>query len=175
MAIPRTNASLTRSAGAAAAAAERLRRGVERARGEVKTILGWSDAEFLRQLTSASATGSAASRASAAVLPIRFALTRVPEQVRARLALIGNAAHTVHPVAGQGFNLGLRDVAAVVDILVDAQRAGDDIGDLRVLRRYADWRRHDNQVISLFTNGLIRIFPTMFFRSRYCAMPACLP
>ena len=90
-------------------------------------------------------------------------LTRVPEQVRLRLALIGNAAHTVHPVAGQGFNLGLRDVAAIADILTDAQRAGDDIGDLTVLRRYADWRRRDNQVISLFTNGLIRIFSNNIF------------
>ncbi len=83
--------------------------------------------------------------------------------MRPRLALIGNAAHTVHPVAGQGFNLGLRDVAALADILADAQRAGDDIGNLTVLRRYADWRRRDNQVISLFTNGLIRIFSNNIF------------
>jgi 2-octaprenyl-6-methoxyphenol hydroxylase len=54
-------------------------------------------------------------------------------------------------------------VAAVADILADAQRAGDDIGDLTVLRRYADWRRRDNQIISLFTNGLIRIFSNNIF------------
>jgi len=71
MAIPRTNASLTPVAGAAAAAAERLRRGVERARRGGENHPRWSDAEFLASFTSASATGSGASRASAAVLPIR--------------------------------------------------------------------------------------------------------
>jgi 2-octaprenyl-6-methoxyphenol hydroxylase len=130
---------------------------------EVKTILGWSDAEFLRQLQErfGDRLGSFTRLGRRASYPL--ALTRVPEQARPRLALIGNAAHTVHPVAGQGFNLGLRDVAAVADILADAQRAGDDIGDLTVLRRYADWRRRDNQVISLFTNGLIRIFSNNIF------------
>ena len=130
---------------------------------EVKTILGWSDAEFLRQLQErfGDRLGSFTRLGRRASYPL--ALTRVPEQVRPRLALIGNAAHTVHPVAGQGFNLGLRDVAAMADILADAQRAGDDIGDLTILRRYADWRRRDNQVISLFTNGLIRIFSNNIF------------
>jgi len=129
----------------------------------VKTILGWSDAEFLQQLQErfGDRLGSFTRLGRRASYPL--ALTRVPEQVRPRLALIGNAAHTVHPVAGQGFNLGLRDVAAIADILADAQRAGDDIGDLTVLRYYADWRRRDNQVISLFTNGLIRIFSNNIF------------
>ena len=130
---------------------------------EVQTILGWSDAEFLQRLQErfGDRLGTFTRLGRRASYPL--ALTRVPEQVRPRLALIGNAAHTVHPVAGQGFNLGLRDVAALADILADAQRAGDDIGDLTVLRRYADWRRRDNQVISLFTNGLIRIFSNNIF------------
>jgi 2-octaprenyl-6-methoxyphenol hydroxylase len=130
---------------------------------EAKTILGWSDAEFLQQLQErfGDRLGTFTRLGRRASYPL--ALTRVPEQVRPRLALIGNAAHTVHPVAGQGFNLGLRDVAAIADILADAQRAGDDIGDLTVLCRYADWRRRDNQVISLFTNGLIRIFSNNIF------------
>ncbi|MBI3778963.1 MAG: 2-octaprenyl-6-methoxyphenyl hydroxylase [Gammaproteobacteria bacterium] len=130
---------------------------------EAQTILGWSDAEFLQRLQErfGDRLGSFTRLGRRASYPL--ALTRVPEQVRPRLALIGNAAHTVHPVAGQGFNLGLRDVAAMADILADAQRAGNDIGDLAVLRRYADWRRRDNQVISLFTNGLIRIFSNNIF------------
>ena len=130
---------------------------------EVKTILGWSDAEFLSHLQErfGDRLGSFARLGRRASYPL--ALTRVPEQVRPRLALIGNAAHTVHPVAGQGFNLGLRDVAVVADILADAQRSDIDIGDLAVLRRYADWRRRDNQVIALFTNGLIRIFSNNVF------------
>jgi 2-octaprenyl-6-methoxyphenol hydroxylase len=130
---------------------------------EVPGILGWSDAEFLRQLQErfGDRLGRFTRVGQRATYPL--ALTRVPEQVRARLALIGNAAHTVHPVAGQGFNLGLRDVAALAEIIADAQHRGDDIGDLAVLRRYADWRKRDNQVISLFTNGLIRIFSNNIF------------
>jgi 2-octaprenyl-6-methoxyphenol hydroxylase len=130
---------------------------------EVPGILGWSDDEFLRQLQErfGDRLGRFTRVGQRATYPL--ALTRVPEQVRARLALIGNAAHTVHPVAGQGFNLGLRDVAALAEIIADAQHRGVDIGDLAVLRRYADWRKRDNQVISLFTNGLIRIFSNNIF------------
>ena len=87
-----------------------------------------------------------------------LALTHVAEHVRERVALIGNAAHTVHPVAGQGFNLGLRDVATLAQVIVDAARAGQDIGALDVLRRYADWRARDNRTIAGFTHSLIRIF-----------------
>ncbi|MDO8705277.1 MAG: 2-octaprenyl-6-methoxyphenyl hydroxylase [Sulfuricaulis sp.] len=130
---------------------------------EVPTILGWSDAEFLNHLQDrfGDRLGTFTRPGKRAAYPL--ALTRVPEPVRARLALIGNAAHTVHPVAGQGFNLGLRDVAAIAEILTDAVRAGADIGDLTVLRRYADWRHRDNQVTAGFTNGLIRIFSNNAF------------
>lgn len=87
-----------------------------------------------------------------------LALTHVAEHVRERVALVGNAAHTVHPVAGQGFNLGLRDVATLAQIVVEAARAGDDIGSLDVLRRYAEWRARDNRAVAGFTHSLIRIF-----------------
>jgi 2-octaprenyl-6-methoxyphenol hydroxylase len=87
-----------------------------------------------------------------------LARTEVMEHVRPRLALIGNAAHTVHPVAGQGFNLGLRDVATLAQILGEAQRAGEDPGDLTVLQRYAQWRRRDVWATSSFTNGLVSVF-----------------
>jgi len=87
-----------------------------------------------------------------------LARTEVMETIRHRLALIGNAAHTVHPVAGQGFNLGLRDVATLAQVLSEAQRAGQDPGDLAVLQRYAQWRRRDVWATSSFTNGLVRIF-----------------
>ncbi len=91
-----------------------------------------------------------------------LALTRVAEHVRARLALIGNAAHTLHPVAGQGFNLGLRDVAALAQVLVEARRRSDDPGAVDVLRTYADWRRRDNLAVSSFTDGLVRLFSNSF-------------
>ncbi|MEW6331922.1 MAG: 2-octaprenyl-6-methoxyphenyl hydroxylase [Pseudomonadota bacterium] len=130
---------------------------------EVPTILGWSDTQFLNQLQDrfGDRLGTISRPGKRAAYPL--ALTRVPEQVRERLALIGNAAHTVHPVAGQGFNLGLRDVAAIAEILTDAVRAGEDIGGLAVLNRYASWRRRDNQVTAGFTNGLIRIFSNNIF------------
>jgi 2-octaprenyl-6-methoxyphenol hydroxylase len=87
-----------------------------------------------------------------------LAYTGVAEHARPRLVLIGNAAHTVHPVAGQGFNLGLRDVAALAEVLAQAQREGRDPGDLAVLNRYADSRRRDVFAISAFTNSLVRLF-----------------
>jgi 2-octaprenyl-6-methoxyphenol hydroxylase len=68
-------------------------------------------------------------------------LLRARESVRPRMALIGNAIHTLHPVAGQGFNLGLRDVATLAEVIMDAQRNGRDIGGSSVLERYADWRQ----------------------------------
>ena len=80
------------------------------------------------------------------------------EQVRRRLVLIGNAAHTLHPVAGQGFNLGLRDVAVLADVLLDARRQGHDPGNLHVLQAYAEWRRRDQREITVFTDGLVRLF-----------------
>jgi 2-octaprenyl-6-methoxyphenol hydroxylase len=137
---------------------------------EAQTILGWHDTEFLNRLQDrfGDRLGTFTRPGRRAVYPL--ALTRVKEQVRERLALIGNAAHTVHPVAGQGFNLGLRDVAVMAEILTDALRLGEEIGDLTVLRRYADWRVRDNRVTAGFTNGLIRIFsnnafPLTFARS----------
>lgn len=129
---------------------------------KAETILAWSDAEFLRHLQErfGDRLGMFAQLAKRSAYPL--ALTRVSQQVRQRLALIGNAAHTVHPVAGQGFNLGLRDVAAMAEIISDAARAGQDIGDLSVLRRYENWRQRDNRVTSTFTNGLIQIFSNDF-------------
>jgi 2-octaprenyl-6-methoxyphenol hydroxylase len=75
-----------------------------------------------------------------------------------RLALVGDAAHVIHPIAGQGLNLGLRDVAALAEVLVDARRLGLDIGDAQVLRRYERWRRVDNWMLSAVTDGLNRLF-----------------
>jgi 2-octaprenyl-6-methoxyphenol hydroxylase len=75
-----------------------------------------------------------------------------------RLALIGDAAHCCHPVAGQGMNLGIRDAVALAEILVAADRAGEDIGSSSVLKRYANWRKPENWVILAFTDFLDRVF-----------------
>jgi 2-octaprenyl-6-methoxyphenol hydroxylase len=91
-----------------------------------------------------------------AAYPLRLA--RVREMVRPRVALIGNAAHTLHPVAGQGFNLGLRDVAELAEALVDARAAGADPGALPVLERFARRRLPDQERVALVTDGLARLF-----------------
>lgn len=88
--------------------------------------------------------------------PLR--LVQANESVRERLALVGNAVHTLHPVAGQGFNLGARDVAVLAEVLVDAKRAGEDPGLLAVLNRYGDWRQRDHRNVMVFTDALARLF-----------------
>jgi 2-octaprenyl-6-methoxyphenol hydroxylase len=88
----------------------------------------------------------------------RLELVRARESVRTRLALIGNAVHTLHPVAGQGFNLGLRDVAALAEVVTDARRSGADIGSAVVLEQYAHWRQSDQNRAVAFTDGMVRIF-----------------
>ncbi|HEB96457.1 MAG TPA: 2-octaprenyl-6-methoxyphenyl hydroxylase [Sedimenticola thiotaurini] len=85
-------------------------------------------------------------------------LLQAKEHVRPRVALIGNAAHAVHPITGQGFNLGIRDVAVLAEVVSDAFHAGADIGSPQVLERYARWRRRDQQAVALMTDGLVRLF-----------------
>lgn len=85
-------------------------------------------------------------------------LLKAREHARERVAIIGNAAHTLHPIAGQGFNLGIRDVAALAEVIADARRAEQDIGALTVLDRYADWRRWDQRQTIAFTDALTRLF-----------------
>ncbi|HEV2100655.1 MAG TPA: UbiH/UbiF/VisC/COQ6 family ubiquinone biosynthesis hydroxylase [Stellaceae bacterium] len=75
-----------------------------------------------------------------------------------RLALVGEAAHVIHPIAGQGLNLGIRDVAALAEIIIDARRLGLDIGDDALLLRYQQWRRLDALLLAAVTDGLNRLF-----------------
>ena len=75
-----------------------------------------------------------------------------------RLALVGDSAHGIHPIAGQGLNLGLRDVAALTEVLVDGARLGLDFGDAQLMDRYARWRSVDTLLVSLSTDNLNRLF-----------------
>jgi len=128
----------------------------------VETILGWSDDEYLEQLQQRFGDRLGRFERVGKRVAYPLALTRVKDSVSDRIALIGNAAHTVHPVAGQGFNLGLRDVATLAQVIVDSERAGQDFGAIEVLRPYADWRKRDNQRVAAFTDGLVRVFSNDF-------------
>lgn len=75
-----------------------------------------------------------------------------------RLALVGDAAHGIHPIAGQGLNLGFRDVAALVEVLVEGKRLGLDLGDAQLLARYQRWRSVDSLAVSVATDSLTRLF-----------------
>lgn len=88
--------------------------------------------------------------------PLRFHQAR--DYVRPRFALAGDAAHGIHPIAGQGLNLGLRDAAALADVIVGAARLGRDIGALDVLKAYERWRRFDSLVTGLTMDAFNRLF-----------------
>ncbi|MGA1622384.1 MAG: FAD-dependent hydroxylase [Synechocystis sp.] len=78
--------------------------------------------------------------------------------IQPRLALIGDAAHCCHPVGGQGLNLGIRDAAAIAEVILTAHQQGEDLGSLTVLKRYENWRKPENWVILGFTDLLNRFF-----------------
>lgn len=92
----------------------------------------------------------------AVVFPLELKMAR--QFVTARIALAGDAAHRLHPLAGQGQNMGLRDVAALAEVILDAARLGEDIGSLAVLERYQRWRRFDTVQMAMTMEALKRLF-----------------
>lgn len=91
-----------------------------------------------------------------AVFPLRFFETNA--YVESRLALIGDAAHTIHPLAGQGVNLGMSDAASLAEVLIGAKQDRKDIGSLKVLRQYERWRRADNRNMLVTMDAFKRLF-----------------
>jgi 2-octaprenyl-6-methoxyphenol hydroxylase len=88
----------------------------------------------------------------------RLALMQAERYIARRVALVGEAAHVIHPIAGQGLNIGIRDIAALAELIVDQRRRGLDIGDETVLQQYQRWRRPDALLLAAVTDGLNRLF-----------------
>ena len=85
-------------------------------------------------------------------------LSIAEKYVTNNLAVIGDAAHGYHPIAGQGLNAGLRDIAALVDVITSARDRGENFSSLNVLNRYQEWRRFDNQTLGFATDNFNKIF-----------------
>ena len=127
---------------------------------EAERVLALGDAEFLKELQEQFGyrLGLLSKVGKRVAYPLQ--LSKALRLTAERSVLIGNAAHGLHPVAAQGFNLGMRDVAALCDCIADAQNAGSDFdpGDAQLLERYADWRSADQKKLVGFTDGLVKLF-----------------
>jgi 2-polyprenylphenol 6-hydroxylase len=125
---------------------------------EAERLLAAGDAEFVAEL--AAATGGVIGELVACSKRVAFPLQALHalRYATQRIALLGDAAHTVHPLAGQGMNLGLLDAAAIAAVIEDALLAGEDVGDLKVLRRYERQRKGDNLAMLAAFDGLNRLF-----------------
>lgn len=116
------------------------------------------ETEFLSQLQQQFGTRLGAFHSLAPRRAYPLQLSRAHTQTHARSVLIGNAAHALHPIGGQGFNLGLRDIAALAQLLADARRTGSDLGNSALLDQYTAWRADDQQRVVRFTDTLVRVF-----------------
>ena len=125
---------------------------------EAEALLSAEPAAFSRSVTEASdrVLGDAVLASRRAGFPLGLWHSR--EYVRGGLALVGDAAHTIHPLAGQGVNLGFLDVASLVQVLGEAVAEGEEFAGLRVLRRYERWRRSENALVMGICDGLNRLF-----------------
>lgn len=130
---------------------------------EAEALLALDDDRFLSELSErfGSQMGSLELVGQRRLFPTRLMQSR--RYCGQRLALIGEAAHNCHPVGGQGLNLGLRDAAALADVLTTAIARGEDIGSASVLRRYDRWRRWGNLTVLGFTDLLDRLFSSQFW------------
>lgn len=128
------------------------------AREDAERLVALSDVDFLRELEQrfGPQLGKVELAGIRRAYPLRLQIAR--SFTGERLALIGDAAHVVHPIAGQGINLGLRDVAALAETIADAARLGLDIGSVTVLDRYQRWRRFDTMTMGAATDILNRLF-----------------
>ena len=128
--------------------------------GDVDRVLSLDDENFLGELQAAFGyrLGRLSRVGRRAAYPL--SLSKAVRVTSERAVLVGNSAHGLHPVAAQGFNLGMRDVAALCDCIADARSANPsaDLGDHDLLARYAQWRRSDQGKLVHITDGIVRLF-----------------
>ncbi|PAX59729.1 FAD-dependent hydroxylase [Brunnivagina elsteri] len=129
---------------------------------EAKALCELDDEGFLQELSNryGSQMGKLELLGERFVFPVQ--LMQSDKYVLNRLALVGDAAHNCHPVGGQGLNLGIRDVAALAQVIQEAHQAGKDIGNIKVLKKYERWRKFENIIILGFTDILDRVFSNSF-------------
>jgi 2-octaprenylphenol hydroxylase len=125
---------------------------------EAERILAMPEETFLIELQNAfnGALGRLLSTGPRAAFPLR--LQHAKAYVRPRVALVGDAAHTIHPLAGQGVNLGFLDAATLAETVLDGCARNRDVGDYGVLRRYERWRKGDNVAMMSAMDGFKRLF-----------------
>jgi 2-octaprenyl-6-methoxyphenol hydroxylase len=125
---------------------------------EAERIVALADAEFHAELERRFGLqlGEISAVGLRRAFPLKISVAR--EFIAERIALVGDAAHVIHPIAGQGLNMGLKDVAALAEVIADAARLGLDPGSLAVLERYQRWRRFDTMAMGIATDGLNRLF-----------------
>lgn len=130
---------------------------------EAQQLLSVSDADFLAELERRynGDLGKLELVSPRMLFPVKLMQSR--SYIRPRLALVGDAAHCCHPVGGQGLNLGIRDAAALAQVLQAAAQRGEDIGNPRILNRYQRWRQLENLAILGFTDLLDRCFSTQWW------------
>ncbi|MDH5183889.1 MAG: UbiH/UbiF/VisC/COQ6 family ubiquinone biosynthesis hydroxylase [Gammaproteobacteria bacterium] len=125
---------------------------------QAETLTAMGDGEFCQQLSQAldGRLGQVIRVGQRGAFPLK--LQHAEQYVRPRLALVGDAAHTIHPLAGQGVNLGLADAATLVQVIQDAVLGREDFGSYAVLRRYERWRKADNLTMLASMDGFKRLF-----------------
>lgn len=132
-------------------------------RAEAEKLVALDDRQFIEtfQQRYGSKFGTPQIEGNRYLFPIQLMHSR--RYVLPQLALIGDAAHSCHPLGGQGINMGIRDAAALAQVLQTAQKRGEDIASLKVLRRYERWRQWENLIILSITDILNRTFSNQIF------------